>query len=130
MNSLIDARVVLTYRSSSVSAEEAARMRDVRGRILGNAEEVTHGRASLSPETGEYEGGVAFERSPAAISLSEGNRCFPLSTSIQTTRNMNAPQRGRKTMGEPLDEHAELVRDILQVSGHAVFLSPCDGSCS
>lgn len=95
--------------------DQADFMRQVRNRIIGDRDQVTPRKASLSLETREYEGGVAFERSSSAVSLADDNRCYPLSTAYQTTRDMHAPQRGRKTLGEPLDEHAQLVRDILKV---------------
>ncbi|KAJ3503547.1 hypothetical protein NMY22_g18213 [Coprinellus aureogranulatus] len=90
---------VWTRPGKSVPVKESTFMRQVRNRILGDRKKVTSKKASISPETGEFEGGVAFERSPAAISITPDNRCYPLSTAYQTTRNMHAPQKGRKTTG-------------------------------
>lgn len=90
-------------------------MQDVQARVLGDEEDIDSFKARrLADKT--YEGGVAFERDPRAISVGPDNRAYPLSTAHQNSRTMTAPQRGRKTMGKPLKwEHQKLVIDLLKV---------------
>lgn len=98
-----------------IPATEIEAMKDVRNRILGPRSLVTPQKA-CKDESGVFVGGIAFERDDAAVSVGEGNRCYPSSTSYQTNRGMTAPHRGRKTFGEPLTDHASIVRDMLAVS--------------
>ncbi|KAF6759706.1 hypothetical protein DFP72DRAFT_806004 [Ephemerocybe angulata] len=122
-----DKKVVWARPGSSVKAEERRRMVEVRERAMGEDAELTADKAKLSEESGDWEGGIAFERNEGAESLSPSNRCYPLSTSYQASRSMNAPQRSRKTMGRPLDSHASLVKDILEVGAIAGMAGLSDG---
>lgn len=100
--------------SKSVSEEELAFMRDVQRRVLGSEDEIDSSKARRLDD-GTYEGGVAFERDPRAISVGTDNRAYPLSTAHQNSRTLTAPQRGRKTMGKPRTEHGQMVFDLLKV---------------
>ncbi|KAF6764363.1 hypothetical protein DFP72DRAFT_1059348 [Ephemerocybe angulata] len=122
-----DKIVVWTRPGKSIPRKEAAFMRNVRNRILGPRADVGAGKAQFDSATGEYTGGVAFERNDMAVSLVDTNRAYPLATSHQSSRGMNAPHRGRKNFGMPLDEHGELVRDIQKVGVIAGMAGLADG---
>ncbi|KAF6759701.1 hypothetical protein DFP72DRAFT_843845 [Ephemerocybe angulata] len=98
-----------------------------RAGLLGPRAAVGAGKAQFDSKTGRYTGGVAFERNNMAVSLEDTSRAYPSSTSHQSSRGMNAPHRGRKNLGMPLDEHGELVRDIQKVGVVAGMAGLADG---
>ena len=102
-----------------ISGDLANMMREVRQKTVGENAKI--GIEKAVKVNGVYTGGINFERHPQAINLHEGPRCYPLSTSTQNPKEMNAPQRGRKTGGKPLDEHGELVRSLLEVKASFIM---------
>jgi hypothetical protein len=90
-------------------------MKETQKELLGDPDMVTAGKARLDESTGEYVGGIAFERDPSAISIHPNSRAYGLATSIQLARNLDAPHRGRKTLGKHLNRRAWLTRKILKV---------------
>jgi hypothetical protein len=105
----------------SHSPVDLANLKDVQTRIMGDPTKIKAGKPRIDQDTGEHIGGVEFERDDSAISVQPNNRAYPVSTSIQLARNMDAPQRGRKTGGLGLSEKARLVKDILKVGEYPLF---------
>ncbi|KAJ3537074.1 hypothetical protein NMY22_g5745 [Coprinellus aureogranulatus] len=91
-----DVVVAWMRAGDQLTDNELVGLREVRDRILGPRELITPGKPHID-ESGAFVGGVAFERDDAA-----------------NNKGMSAPHRGRKTYGQPLDPHAELVRDVLE----------------
>jgi hypothetical protein len=87
----------------------------VQAQLLGDPKKITESKAKIDSESGEYVGGIEFERHASASSIQPSNRAYGLSTSIQLARNMDAPHKGRKTVGNPLSERGTMIKKVLRV---------------
>jgi hypothetical protein len=106
-------------------------MEAVRDQILGPKDQVTEEKAHRDKLTGGYHGGIAFERSDRAKCINHAPRCYPLSTTWQMQKNMDAPAVSNKVFqSEPRDSHEDLRRNLLQASRCSyVFLSQTEVLC-
>jgi hypothetical protein len=91
-------------------------LREAQAQLLGDERKITQSKAKLNAESGEYVGRIELERDPSATSIQPSNRAYGISTSIQLARNMDAPHKGRKTVGRALTNRGKMVRTLLSVS--------------
>jgi hypothetical protein len=62
-----------------------------------------------------------YERDPRCSSSGKGGRCYSLSTTHQDNKDIEAPFKGRKCFGRPLDGHDKITKKLLEVSFPAEF---------
>ncbi|KAG2021341.1 hypothetical protein CC2G_006587 [Coprinopsis cinerea AmutBmut pab1-1] len=109
-----DVLVVWTKAGDKHNENTLKLLKDARDRLHGNLDETSPDKPTFDATTKTYSGGLAFERNAAAMPLDANKRAYPLTISYQFARDMDAPHKARKTDGKTLDEHARLVRDIVQ----------------
>ncbi|KAH6907178.1 hypothetical protein BKA70DRAFT_1223557 [Coprinopsis sp. MPI-PUGE-AT-0042] len=114
-----DKVVVWSFSGLDHPKEDIVEMKRVRADILGDPSKITPNKAKKEAKTGEYLGGIEFERHEDAISIHPLNRAYPVTTSTQLARNMDAPHKGRKTMAERLSSRGKLMKALAKIGAKA-----------
>lgn len=86
-------------------------LEDLRDRLLGPQEEMSPDKAAL--KDGRWDGGIAFERSPRALSLGNAPRCYSVSLVNQVQKTMSAPGAQAKMLDLVKDDDAQLRFDLV-----------------
>ncbi|EAU82155.1 hypothetical protein CC1G_11345 [Coprinopsis cinerea okayama7 len=59
-----------------------------------------------------------YERDPRCSSSGKGGRCYSLSTTHQDNKDIEAPFKGRKCFGRPLDGHDKITKKLLEFTSY------------
>ncbi|KAI0644164.1 hypothetical protein C8Q79DRAFT_913615, partial [Trametes meyenii] len=94
--------------------EDVAELWSVRDALLGPPDARTSSRAVF--EDGMYTGGVAWERDPLALPVTNAPRCSTIALSFQAPRGLTSLTPGAKTDGGPLTPHQELRKRLIEVT--------------
>ena len=96
--------------------DQVSALRRLRDKLIGNREELTSGKAMVLP-TGEFHGGIDFERSFRLVPNSNGERCYGISTTIQIRKLMSAPSACSKVFDIQDDKDLATRYELLKVCG-------------
>ncbi|KAJ3526596.1 hypothetical protein NMY22_g10104 [Coprinellus aureogranulatus] len=117
-----DVRKVWTLNKDQYDDEFLQKLKEVQSELLGDPAKIRPGKATFDPQTGEWEGGIAFERSAQAVNLPTGDRSYPTSTSFQVPKNLDAPSAGRKLFERPVNAHGLLTRKLQWIGARGGML--------
>jgi hypothetical protein len=83
----------------------------------------------VGPDGPNSEGFTAYELNEKCASSGKGGRSYSLATTHQDFRDMEAPFKGRKTYGRPLDKHDQVTKDLLEVGVADTYMSDSNSVC-
>lgn len=74
---------------------------------------MTPDKAVYDKNTGEYVGGIAFERSERACNIKSSPRAYSLTQTYQTQNDVEAPALGTKVVFDAMEDEHTLIRSSL-----------------